>query len=56
MTMADAQWRMWRNDPNFSQRFVATVTTDRDKIAGEWQRRSAGRDWERDFDVCYTRL
>lgn len=56
MTVAGAEWRMWRNNPEFSQRFDATVSSERDEIVGEWQKRSSAGDWEHDFDVRYTRL
>jgi hypothetical protein len=34
MSFADGDWRMLREDPDFHQRFVATVTSDR--IEGHW--------------------
>jgi len=55
MTLSEGTWRMWRDDPSFSQRFEASVRSDRSQIVGTWQKRSAGGDWEHDFDVTYTR-
>lgn len=56
MTVYDTHWRLWRNDPDFSQRFEATISADKTKIAGRWEKRQAGGDWKHDFNVTYSRL
>jgi hypothetical protein len=56
MTMKGDDWRIWRDDPDFSQRFEATISPDRQSIAGRWEKRPAGSEWEHDFDVVYSRL
>lgn len=56
MTMSSGQWRMWRDSAQFSQRFDATVSADRNSIAGRWQKRPGDGVWEHDFAVTYTRL
>ena len=48
-------WTIWRDDPEFSQRFEATVDASRRAINGRWHRRAGGGRWEHDFDVAYTR-
>ena len=56
MTLSERRWRMWRDDPHFSQRFEATIDADGGAIAGRWEKRSSGGPWEHDFNVSYTRL
>ncbi|HLX21458.1 MAG TPA: hypothetical protein VKR23_15035 [Gaiellaceae bacterium] len=48
-------WRIWRDDPDFSQRFEARIAADRDRITGTWKKRHVGGGWEHDFDVDYVR-
>ncbi|HXQ59287.1 MAG TPA: hypothetical protein VN799_04285 [Acidimicrobiales bacterium] len=55
MTLTEDSWRLWRNDPEFSQRFEATIGPDRASIEGRWEKRQAGGVWEHDFDVTYSR-
>ena len=55
MSFAGSIWRMWRDDPTFSQRFEAIVNDDRTAIAARWERRSNGGGWEHDFDLTYTK-
>jgi hypothetical protein len=55
MTLANRTWRIWRDDPAFSQRFEATADDDRNVIVGEWERRSSSGPWEHDFNVTYAR-
>ena len=56
MAFVGETWRIWRNDPHFSQRFDAAIGAERHRIVGRWQKRSAGGGWEPDFDLTYTRL
>jgi hypothetical protein len=55
MTFADDEWRMLREDPDFYQRFLATVTPER--IAGHWDASDdAGVTWRTDFDLIFARF
>ena len=55
MTFSDGTWRMWRDTPEFSQRFDAEVSPGRAEISGRWQKSfDAGTTWEHDFKVRYT--
>ena len=50
MTFDDGQWTLVREDPDFHQRFIASV--DRDRIAGRWEAsEDAGSTWRKDFDL-----
>jgi hypothetical protein len=54
MTYADGQWTLVREDPDFHQRFIATVKPDR--IDGRWEAsEDAGATWRKDFDLIFER-
>ena len=55
MDLGGDTWRMWRHDPEFSQRFEATVHSDRNTVTGRWDKRAADGPWEHDFDLTYRR-
>jgi hypothetical protein len=55
MTVADRQWTLLREDPDFHQRFVATVSPDR--IDGRWDAsEDQGTSWRKDFDLIFERV
>jgi hypothetical protein len=56
MSLNGDRWRIWRDEPDFSQRFDAAIAPDRDRIGGTWEKRSSTGDWEHDFDLSYTRV
>ena len=54
MTFANGQWTLSREDPDFHQRFIATVEEDR--ILGRWEAsEDAGKTWRKDFDLTFER-
>ncbi len=55
MSFADGVWQMWREAPDFWQRYEGKVSADRQTIAGCWETSSDGVTWQHDFDVTYTR-
>jgi len=56
MTFNDGTWRMWRDTPEFSQRFDADVTPGQAEVIGRWQKSfDGGTTWQHDFKVRYTR-
>jgi len=59
MSLEDAVWRLWRDEPDFSpldfsQRFTGTFSADGKTIAGRWEICHDGETWEHDFDLTYT--
>ena len=61
MTFADGEWRLWRDEPDFSpldfrQRYTGTLSGDGDTIAGAWEICHDGTTWELDFELGYRRL
>ena len=52
--LADGEWVMLREDPDFHQRFVGVVTPDR--IDGHWDAsEDGGTTWRKDFDLIFER-
>lgn len=57
MSLAGGVWVLQRiaEDPDFSQRFTGTLSEDRQRINGRWER-SDGASWVHDFDLDYLRV
>jgi hypothetical protein len=56
MSLSNRTWRMWRNTPEFSQRFEAQVSADQTEISGAWLKSAdGGITWEHDFKLRYSR-
>jgi hypothetical protein len=54
MSLEGADWRMWRDTPEFSQHFQARLDPDSGEIQGHWERSTdQGATWEHDFNVDY---
>ena len=54
MTFGNGAWTLLREDPDFHQRFVATVADDH--IHGHWDAsEDAGATWRKDFDLILER-
>jgi hypothetical protein len=54
MTFDAGNWVLHREDPDFHQRFIATVGPDR--IDARWEAsEDAGVNWRKDFDLILTR-
>lgn len=54
MTFGDGQWTLSRQDPDFHQRFIATVGDGR--IEGRWEAsEDSGATWRKDFDLIFER-
>jgi hypothetical protein len=56
MSFKDGHWHMWRDTPEFSQRFDAKLDRDAGAIRGRWEKSTdRGATWEHDFNVDYIR-
>jgi hypothetical protein len=54
VTVAEGEWMLLREDPDFHQRFVATLTPNR--IEGRWDASDdGGASWRKDFDLIFER-
>jgi hypothetical protein len=47
---------MWRDSPNFYQRFEGKVDQDKKIIEAYWEKSTDGKQWERDFDMLFTKV
>jgi hypothetical protein len=61
MTLAQAPWKLWRDEADFSpldfrQRYTATISEDGRSIAGAWAICHARSTWEHDFELSYHRV
>ena len=57
MTLGDGAWTLHRDAPDpFPQRYTGTFSDDGARIAGRWEKREAGADWDTDFELTYTRV
>jgi len=56
MSFADRVWKLWRQSPNFSQRFEGKINHNGNKILAKWEKSNDGQTWEHDFEVMYTRI
>jgi len=56
MSLSDGLWKVWRDNPGFSQRYEGRVSPDRKTIVAHWEKSFDGVAWEHDFDITYTRL
>ena len=56
MTFSGGIWTLWRDFPGFSQRFQGTFSEDGKVISAYWEKSSDGSNWERDFDLTYTKV
>ena len=55
MSLSDGVWKLWRDAPGFSQRFIGTFSVDGKTIDGCWEKSADGAQWEHDFDLTYTK-
>ena len=48
-------WRLWRDAPEFSQRFTGTMSARGDAVAGRWQVSRDNVHWTDDLEITYRR-
>jgi hypothetical protein len=56
MTFSGGIWTIWRDFPGFHQRFHGTFGEDGKVISAYWEKSTDGSNWERDFDLTYTKV
>jgi hypothetical protein len=49
-------WKLWRDFPGFSQRFIGTFNADYNIITARWEKSEDGSNWELDFKLTYTKV
>ncbi|HEU5075471.1 MAG TPA: hypothetical protein VFU02_14870 [Polyangiaceae bacterium] len=48
-------WRIWRNAPEFSQRFTGTLAHEGKTIVGRWELCRDDKNWNTDLEITYRR-
>ena len=56
MSLSNEVWKLWRDAPEFSQRFSGTFSDGGNTITGAWETSSDGSNWELDFDLTYKKV
>jgi hypothetical protein len=56
MSLSGNVWKLWRDFPGFSQRFIGTFSDDRKIISARWEKSDDGSNWELDFKLTYTKV
>jgi hypothetical protein len=56
MSLQDGIWRLWRDDPDFAQRFTGEIADDGQTIQGRWEIAHDRTTYEHDFDLHYARV
>lgn len=56
MSLGGPNWRMWRDTPEFSQRFSAHIDPGGNALRGRWEKSTdSGKTWQHDFNLDYIR-
>jgi hypothetical protein len=55
MSVVEGVVKIWRNAPDFNQRYVGTIIDDGNTIAGQWEFSKDGKHWEIDFDLTFRK-
>lgn len=55
MSFSAGEWKLWRDNSEFAQRFTATLGADGRALTGRWEKSSNDGEWEHDFYVDYIR-
>jgi hypothetical protein len=56
MSFNGEEWKLWRDFPGFSQRFIGTFNKERNLITARWEKAEDGSNWELDFKLTYTKV
>ena len=56
ISLAAGALRLWRDGPDFAQRYSAQISADGTTIDGAWEIRDDDAGWRHDFDMCHERV
>ncbi|MCC6981879.1 MAG: DUF1579 family protein [Bauldia sp.] len=56
MDLTDRQWRLWREDPDFAQRFTGEISPDGTRIDATWELAEEPDDWQPDIAMTYLKI
>jgi hypothetical protein len=52
---SEAEWRIWRDAPGFSQRFTGRFSDGGDTLSGVWELSQDDSTWADDLEITYRR-
>lgn len=55
MSFENRKWKIWRNGPQFIQRFTGEINKDKNIISGYWEKSVDAKNWEHDFHLTYKK-
>lgn len=55
MALNGREWKLWREEPGFWQRYTGVISEDGTTITGAWEGSPDGRDWKHDFQLTYIK-
>jgi hypothetical protein len=56
MSLDNGVWKLWRDFPEFSQRFTAKLSEDNTILDGDWAMSTDGKNWVHDFNIKYRKI
>lgn len=56
MSLSNGLWKLWRNTPDFSQRFEGQFSADGQTITARWEKSTDGSSWDHDFALMYSKV
>jgi hypothetical protein len=56
MELNGQEWRLWRDQPEFSQRFTAAISADGTRIDATWEIAERPDDWQPDIGMTYVKV
>ncbi len=56
MSIEGSTWKLWREAPDFTQRFTGTLSDDGNTISGLWETLVDPSDWKPDLHLVFTRI
>ena len=56
MSLSGDVWKLWRDFPGFSQRFIGTFSDEHNMITARWEKSNDGSNWELDFNLEYSKV
>ena len=55
ISMDDKEWKWWRDDSEFSQRFTVTISDDGMTMKSKGEMKKGNSEWEADLSLTYTK-
>jgi hypothetical protein len=55
MSIDNKEWKWWRDDPEFSQRFTVTISDDGLTMESKGEMKKGNSEWEGDLCLTYTK-